>query len=230
MRTITFGKFVGKKDLLFNLELDCIRTERKEFDGHIITGEFEYTSDPAFGSSTSSNGEIYLNPQTDLVGFVTYYDRPKATKIIRSINDELGCPIHAPKYEQEASAQFYKTFGFNGYTTSFREDLKDYSIHSSFKYIEPDEIMERRAMNSRRNPSEEWLEEITSEFIDDGYYVSSMDCTLKENGGNYSFSNPMRLTAIKEKDWDKNLRNLIFKRMNQILKNDVPTVDEVLSN
>lgn len=230
MRTITFGKIAGNKKDLLEIDTDELRISELHKDKNIRVCKYEYESNPMFGSPTTESSEIYVQNSSNLIGIITYHSRPKGEKIIRKINDALGGFIHSPKYKQEASAQFYRTFGFNGYTTSFREDLMNYSIQSKPRYVEPDEIMESRAMNTRRNPSDEWLDEITSELIDDGYYVSSMDCILEENGESLSFSNPMRFTGIRENEWDSDLRDLIFKRMNQLLNNNVPSVNEVLNN
>jgi len=235
MRTITFGITETPSDI-FGLSLgendeesDVMITEETGSVGSIITGTYEYESEPLFGSQTTADGELYWDSNTELVAIVTYHDRPKEERLFETISEGLDDPISAPEYPQEASAQFYRTFGFNGYTTSFREDLRDYGIDSSFQYIEPDERMEESAMHSRRNPSDEWLEEITNDLIEDGYYVASMDCMLEENGDSLSFSNPMRITGISNDYWSDELLEIIFTRMNELYTNTVPTIDEVVN-
>lgn len=228
MRTITFAVTDNPSDL-FDVDTDEITTERTDTDGNLVIGEYEYESEPAFGSSTTADGELYWDQDSGLVALVTYHDRPKATTLFRKFGEATGSELNAPEYPQEASAQFYQTFGFNGYTTSFREGLMDYGLHSDYQYIEPDEKMKERAMHSRRDPSDDWLDEITNELIEDGYYVSSMDCMFEEDGGSYSFSNPMRVTGIPADEWDTDLRDLIFQRMAELYTNNVPTTDEVLN-
>lgn len=228
MRTLTFA-VAENHDALFGVDGENITIRQTREDGDLRVGDYEYESEAMFGSPTTADGEIYADTQTDLFCIVTYHDNPKATTLFRKLAEDAGVDISAPEYPQEASAQFYHTFGFNGYTTSFREGLMDYGYDSSYQYIEPDEKMEERAMHSRRDPSDDWLDEITNELIEDGYYVSSMDLVFEENGDGYSFSNPMRVTSIPEDEWDTDLRNLIFTRMRQLYNNEVPTVEEVTS-
>lgn len=228
MRTLTFA-VTDDPNALFGVNGDEITTKQTGEDGDLLVGEFEYESEPSFGSSTTAEGELYIDTKTNLFAIVTYHDRPKATTLFRKLEEDANIEISAPEYPQEASADFYNTFGFNGYTTSFREDLMDYGLHSSPHYIKPDERMEERAMHSRRSPSEELLEEITNELIEDGYYVSSMDLVFEENGDSYSFSNPMRISGLKADEWDADLRDLIFQRMRELYNNEVPTVEEVTS-
>lgn len=230
--TITFVTIEQEEDQnnLIDLETDDFTTKKVGSDESFTIVKYTYEPNTTFGSSSKSTGKLYIDKESDLVGVLTYNDYPKGDTIIREIDENIDGLVYTPKYTQEASAQFYSTFGFNGYTTSFREDVKDYSIHSEPRYVEPDEIMKERAMNSDRNPSDNWLAEITDELIESDYFVSSMDCMFEENGDSYSFSNPMRVTGIKEGDWHKELQELIFKRMKELIRNNVPTVDEVKQN
>jgi hypothetical protein len=226
MRTVTFG-VTDDLDALYGIDGDEITTTEVEETETVRTGIYSYESDPSFGSPTAAEGELYVDTETDLFAIVTYHDRPKATQIFRTMEEATSLTISAPTYPQEASAQFYRTFGFNGYTTSFRDDIRTYDLDSSYQYIEPDEQMKEAAMHSNRNPSDDWLDEITNNLIEEGHYVSSMDCMLEENGGSYSFSNPMRITGIPEDEWNTNLLELIFERMRQLYQNNVPTIEEI---
>lgn len=225
--TLTFAVTDSPEDV-FGIDGDQISTERTGTDSGIVCGEYEYESEPAFGSPTESDGELYWDDTNDLIAIVTYHDHPKPRTLFREFEDEAGVELSAPEYPQEASEQFFHTFGFNGYTTSFRTDLRDYSPSSSYEYIEPDEVMKERAMGSRRNPSDDWLDEITEDFAED-HYVSSMDLVLEENGDSLTFSNPMRITGIPEEEFDSRMLSLVFQRMNELYENRVPTTDEVLS-
>lgn len=228
MKTITFA-VTNDHSSIFGVETDEITTEKVEETDSLHIGQYDYESDPEFGSPTTANGELYADTETNLIAIITHHDNPKAKQLFRKLEEAIEPEITAPEYPQEASAQFYNTFGFNGYTTSFREDLMDYGLHASHQYIEPEERMKEAAMHSRRNPSDDWVDEIANELLEDGYYVSSMDCMFEEDGNSYSFSNPMRVTGIPADEWTETLRDLLFKRMRQLYTNSVPTTDEVLA-
>lgn len=228
MLTITFFEIEDCIDELFNIKTDEFETNKLTTEDNIIIGRYNYEPNTRFGNPNTTDDVLYLDQESNLVGVVTHSDRPKGETIINEIDDSVDGLVYAPKYSQDSSTQFYRTFGFNGYTTSFREDLRNYNHNTDPRYIEPDEIMEERAMHSRRNPSDDWLDEITEELIENGHYVSNMDCILEEDGNSYSFCNPMRLTGIPENELDDELRNLIFKRMKQLINDNVPTVNEVL--
>lgn len=227
--TLTFA-VADDPPALFDTDGEKISTEQTDSDSEVTFGEYEYTSSPAFGgNSSTSEGELYWKNDTNLVAVVTYSDQPKGKTLFRELSEETDTDVSAPEYPQEASTQFYRTFGFNGYTTSFREGLMDYSYESSYQSIEPEEILKERAMGSRRRSSDDWLDEITEELTEDGYYVSSMDCMFEENGNQYMFTNPMRVASIPKDEWDDDLLRLIFQRMEELHNNEVPTVEEVLS-
>lgn len=226
-KTLTFA-VTDTPEALFGVENDQFTTRKTGSENGIVLGEYEYESEDSFGGSIEADGELYWDDTNNLIAIVTYHDNPKPTTLFRRLSEATDTEISAPEYPQEASEQFYHTFGFNGYTTSFREDLRTYGPHSSYQYIEPDEKMENQATHSRRNPSDEWLEEITNDLAED-HYVALMDFVLEENGNSYSFSNPMRITGIPEDEFDMSLLKLIFQRMNELYENRVPTTEEVLS-
>lgn len=229
MLTITFCKVENCIDELFNIETDEFETNELTTEDNIITGDYHYEPNTRFGNPKTTEGELYLDKESNLVGVVTNSDRLKGKTIINEVDDSINGLVHAPKYPQESSTQFYRTFGFNGYTTSFREDLSDYKLGTEPQSIEPDKIMEERAMYSTQNPDDDWLNKITEELIEEGHYISNMDCVLEEDGRIYSFCNPMRLTGITENNWDNKLRGLVFKRMNELINNNVPTAYQLLN-
>lgn len=228
MKTITFA-VTDNQSAVFGVETDEITTEQKGEEDQMRIGEYEYESDPAFGSPTTANGELYADMDTNLIAIITHHDNPKAKQLFRKLEDTIETDITAPEYPQEASEQLYRTFGFNGYTTSLRSDLMDYGLHASPNYIDPEERMREAAMHSRRDPSDDWVDEIANDLLEDGHYVSSMDCMFEDDGDSYSFSNPMRITGIPADEWTDALRNLLFERMRQLYTNTVPTTEEVLN-
>lgn len=229
-RTITFAKSNVNPDSLLNVKTEELEISQMNKEDAMYIGEYQYESDPQFGSPTEDSGEIYFDVNAGLIGIVTRYSNPGGDRLIRTINENLDASVTAPEYSQNASAQFYRTFGFNGYTTTFREDLKDYSLDSNPYTHDPEETMRERAMHSRKNPSDDWLDNITEEFIDDReYYVAYMDCVLEEDGCSLTFSNPMQISSIPEDEWGEELRDLIFERMNQLVQNNIPTVEQVTS-
>jgi hypothetical protein len=228
--SITFATTDNQSKLL-NINGDEITTKNTQEETNIKTAEYEYESDPMFGTPTTETGKLYIDHKTNLFAILTHNDRPKPETIFRKLSKEVDIDISAPTYPQEASKQFYETFGFNGYTTSFRKDLRKYTPeNSSFQYIRPEEELKERAMNSRRQPGDDWLEEITNEYLENGYYVSSMDCILEQNCNQYSFTNPMSIAGIPENELSTELTQTVFERMRELHTNNVPTVNEVTTD
>jgi hypothetical protein len=226
-KTITFAITDNPSDI-FNADTDEITTEQNATENNKVIGTYDYQSEPRFGTQTTANGELYWDKTRGLIALTTYNDHPKPSVLFRTLENALDISIDAPTYPQEAAAQFFQTFGFNGYTTSFREDLTDYTLSSNpARYIKPESELQERAMHSNRDASDDWLEEITNEFLED-HYISSMDCMLQENGHIYTFQQPMQFTGIPDSEWTTELRDLIFQRMKELRDNEVPTTEDVI--
>jgi hypothetical protein len=207
---------------------DCITLDIKEERNSSLFGEYRYESEPIFGSSEEAHGEFVLQDD-GLFGIVKTSDRPKADSIFRTLNQDGSFSVRAPQYSASSSHQFYNTYGFNGYTTSFRENLRTYDLNAEFRYIEPEEKARKRAMHKNRTRmSDDLVDKMADELIRDEYYVSSMDMALSEDGPNARFSNPLEIGGIKQDEWNKEVFGLVIKRANELWKDEVKTTEEVL--
>lgn len=226
-KTVTFGKIHGNISHLFDVDSERISFDRDTEEEGRIFGQFEYESEARLGSPTTSEGMFVIDMDLKILGLVTETDRPKPESIFRDISENSSIDITAPEYPAEASHDFYRTYGFNGYTTSFRDDIRDYSYDSSFQYVKPDERAQELAMHSRKQMSDDFVEEITEELIDKGMYIASMDIALSEDmTGGYSFTNPLQF-VIPEDEFGRDIIHLICRRAGELLRNEVKSVDEV---
>lgn len=229
-KSITFGVVEnGDIEALLSMEGEPLSFTKTDEEKDRIFGEYSYRSDPQFGTPSESENEFVYDGVLEVVGLVTEHDRPKPETMFRKVEDETGVEITAPEYPASASHDFYRTYGFNGYTTSFRENIRTYDYSSSYTYIKPDERAEEQAMHSRTRMSDDLVGEVVEDLIDQGYYVSSMDMVLEEDGGSISFSNPLRFTGITEEEWSRETLHLVCDIATELVTDNVKTVEEVLA-
>lgn len=230
-KRITFGCVEGDIESLFEGEFERYSFEKVSTETGRIFGEYHYESEALFGSPTTIDDKFVYDTRTNLLGLVQESDRPKPGKMFRDLteDDSTALTISAPEYPPEASHQFYRTYGGNGYTTSFRDDLREYTLDSSFNYAEPEEIAKERTNSTRQTMSENLVEEVTEELIDNNMYVALMDVTLQENGDVLRFSNPMSVSGIRKDNFNNSRLHLICDRMQELVEDNVKSVEEVLA-
>lgn len=229
-KRVTFGMVDGP----FPTDTEHTQFSVEDDEGGLTFGRFEFEREGMFGSPTEAEGQFVYREEDGLLGIVTEGDRPKPETIFRLINEdeEANLQVNEPEYPVEASHEFFETYGFNGYTTDFREEhrLNRFGLQSNPDWVDPEDMAEERAMHSSRTRmSDDLVDEITQELIDDGYYVANMDMKLAENGANVRFSNPLQFGGIKEEEFDHETLRLIIQRATELLENEVKTVEEVLA-
>lgn len=204
----------------FDVDSDTVELDSPmETENGIIVGNFSYESEPAFGSATSVDGAAMYDPVDGLFAVAYSPDRPKPDSVFRNLDDETPLTVDAPQYPAEASHHMFRNYGFNGYTVSFRSDLRDYSVHSSYQYIEPEERAKERAMHDRfTQAGDDLVDEVTEELIDDGKYVASMDMVLDEADGTIRFSSPMRFSSIEEDNFGVEMLIALMKRAKEMYR------------
>lgn len=206
----------------------------EDTEDNLTFGRFKFERDSMFGSPTEERGQFVYREDDGLLGVVTEGDQPKPETIFRLINEDKNVSLHVsePEYPPEASHKFFETYGFNGYTTDFREEHRSnkFGLQSEPPtWVSPEEIAEERAMHSQKNRmSDDLVDEITEELMEKGYYVSNMDMNLSENSPNVRFSNPLQFSGIKNEEFNRETLKLIVKRATELLENNVKSVEEVL--
>lgn len=220
--------FVAVDEPPFGLDTDNLTVQKDSEDDDLVFGTYDYESDAMFGSPTTATDDVIYDTETGLFGFTNEGDAPKPYTVVQALQDG-GVAAAAPEYPASASHDFFETYGFNGYCVSFRDDLRTYRADASARFTDVEEVAEERAMYGDEQMGENLVEAVTNEFINDSYYVASMDMKLEQDGENIRFSNPMRFVGIDLDNWDRQTKRLIVKRARELYQDDVKTVDEVLA-
>ena len=234
-KSVHFTRITKDTNNIFNT-INKTKTINSDFEykfvknnDNILMGYFRYEPTVRFGNPKNTEGELIFDTKNKLLGFIRTQYKPSTESIVRKLNDTDGLQIDAPKYTQKAITDFYNTYGFNGYAVTFRKNIKTYDYDSTFSYIEPEEKAKEKAMYDKfETMSDELVNEITNNLINDGYFINSMDIMLTEDGPRARFSSPLRITSIPEEEWDDKLLFIILNRVREITTNSVKTIEEVL--
>lgn len=201
---LTFGIVESDNTISIGTEKESERisfTIDSETDSLFI-GEFNYRSDPRFGSSTETTNHILFDKESQLMAVATQHDNPKGSTLIRTLNDAFELSITAPDPSPEKQYELYLEHGFgsssnkpNGYTISFKENKGTYEIVSEMgRTVDPEDEAKERAMYSSETIGDDMVHEIAQEAMDNNMNIWSADLYIEDE--NISFSAPLSLIGI----------------------------------
>jgi hypothetical protein len=183
-----------------------IDIEIKDVESSLVVGEYEYESNPSFGTPTTSNGHIVFDKKSPLVAVSKTHDIPKAYSLLNAVDSALNTEISTPDISPRSQHMIYEKYGFgeypNGYVVSFKENSSDYfdAGNSMGVTLDPEDEASERAKFSNERISDDMVHDIAQNAIDDGMHIWSCDLVLGEEGHTIGFSDPLRFTKV-DRDW-----------------------------
>lgn len=187
-------------------ESEQIEVEIQRSTENLIIGEYDFESDPSFGSPTEAQGYIVFDENVSLAAVTTRYDNPKARQVFEALGEALGTSFSTPDLEPEDQHQIYEKYGFdsiNGYTVSFKENSKEFDYSSDMgRTLDPEDRAEERCKYSNERMSDDLVNDIAKEAMDDGMYIWTSDLHIE--GQTVGYSDPIRFTRISDEFLEEN--------------------------
>jgi hypothetical protein len=166
----------------------------------IVIAEYEFESDPSFGSSVESEGYVVFDKESNLTAVTTRYDRPKPRAIFEALENALDVDYQMPDLDPRDEYDIYRQYGFdsiNGYTISFKENSKTFDLTDKMGVtLDPEEEAEERSKFGNKRMSDGLVDEIAREAMDDEMYVWSCDLFIEDYS--VSYSDPLVFIGVSE--------------------------------
>lgn len=201
----------------FHSEEIDVFVQRSE-DG-LVVAEYEFESDPSFGSSVEAEGFVVFDKESSLTAVTTQYDRPKPRVIFEALEDALDVDYRMPDLDPKDEHDIYREYGFdsiNGYTISFKEKSKTFDLTDGMGLtLDPEDKAEERAKFGSERMSDEMVNEIARDAMDDGMYIWSCDLFIEDYS--ISYSDPLVFIGVS----DEFLEDLGFEKLFTIGRNSI---------